>query len=182
MKVAYAVRMALWQYGMGASLTAPCDAEVGRLCHPEEAKEINKVVIGVYGQCLVSQQSKAITNPECRALVKLASKEGAYVGYNYSAAELTATLKKLEEVSLVSLVFQSTCFSHAHYSHFHRKIVHINLRDLWQLRSSRSTEGWPLAFMMMSVMMAVVMLAFALFRKFTGPPRGYTLVVKGGDV
>lgn len=107
-KVAYAVRMALWQYGMGASLTAPCDAEVARLCQPEDAKEINKVVIGTYGQCLVSQPRKAITSPACRALVNLASKEGAYVGYNYSAAELTATFKKLEEVSFVALILQTS--------------------------------------------------------------------------
>lgn len=73
-EVAYAVRMALFQYKEGMDLTAPCDADVNRYCKGEEAKGLGGFVIGVYGQCLTDVYTKKRSmNGECAELVKLAS-------------------------------------------------------------------------------------------------------------
>ncbi|CAI7837449.1 unnamed protein product, partial [Closterium sp. NIES-53] len=101
-EVSYAVRMALFQYHKGAALTQPCDTAVEELCNTGSAaaattpvKEINGAVIGVYGQCLVSQKRQRLPE-ECRRLVKLVAKEGAYVGGTVDQNKLEETLMKLK--------------------------------------------------------------------------------------
>ncbi|CAI7919345.1 unnamed protein product, partial [Closterium sp. NIES-53] len=103
-EVSYAVRMALFQYHKGAALTQPCDTAVEELCNTGSAaaattpvKEINGAVIGVYGQCLVSQKRQRLPE-ECRTLVKLVAKEGAYVGGTVDQNKLEETLMKLKAV------------------------------------------------------------------------------------
>lgn len=73
-EVAYAVRMALFQYKDNSDLTATCDADVGRYCKGEEAKGLGGFVIGVYGQCLTDVYTKKRSmNAGCAELVRLAS-------------------------------------------------------------------------------------------------------------
>ncbi|BFI14492.1 golgi apparatus protein 1 [Marchantia polymorpha subsp. ruderalis] len=147
-EVAYAVRMALWQYQFGSNLTLPCDSVVKSSCDTKEAKAIENVVIGTYGQCLTLSQNFKGMNPECKALVRVATKEGFYVGDN-PEADLAAEIAKLKE-----------------------------------LRGSSSDLGQSgMGFFWTTTVVAfVALLGVALFRRYSGPPRAYTLVVKGGDV
>lgn len=94
------MRMALWQYKKNASLTEACDSAVDAVCSNKKAKEINGVVIGTYGQCLVSaaQNKKVQLEPDCGALVGLASQEGAHAGGTVDNDKLDETLKKIAEV------------------------------------------------------------------------------------
>lgn len=110
-QVAYAVRMALWQYQFGSNLTLPCDSVVKSSCDTKEAKAIENVVIGTYGQCLTLSQNFKGMNPECKALVRVATKEGFYVGDN-PEADLAAEIAKLKEVHCSFLLnVRSFCIS-----------------------------------------------------------------------
>ncbi|KAL3684822.1 hypothetical protein R1sor_002844 [Riccia sorocarpa] len=145
-EVAYAARMALWQYRLGSNLTADCDDDVQKSCD-KDVKPIENVVIGSYGQCLTSQNLKKL-NSGCRALVQAATKEGSYVG-GRPEVDLAAAIAKLKEYK-------------------------ANGGDLTQ---SSMTFFW-----MTTAVAFIALLAVVLLRKYSGPPRAYTVVVKGGDV
>ncbi|CAM6095965.1 unnamed protein product [Calypogeia fissa] len=148
-EVEYAVRMALFQYKFDSNLTFPCDEVVKKSCDPNEAKPIEGVVIGTYGQCLITQGRRTL-NPDCRLLVRVATKNGAFafLNGNTTNAELAAALLKYKEL--------------------------IGGDDL-----SHSGIGF---FWVTTVVAFVALLAVALFRRYSGPPKTYTLVVKQGDV
>ncbi|KAL2619820.1 hypothetical protein R1flu_000025 [Riccia fluitans] len=145
-EVAYAARMALWQYQFGSNLTDVCDEVVKKFCD-KDVKPIANVVIGAYGQCLTSPNLRNL-NPGCKALVQAATKEGSYVGER-PEADLAAAIAKLKEYK-------------------------ANTGDLSQ---SGMALIWMTTFVAFSAFLAV-----ALWRRYAGPPRAYTLVVKGGDV
>lgn len=70
-----AVRMAFWDFKLGAALTTACDEDVGAVC-PAQSRAKNRGVytIGVIGRCLTKQlaESKPLA-PACRKLVTVAA-------------------------------------------------------------------------------------------------------------
>ncbi|CAI5481570.1 unnamed protein product, partial [Closterium sp. Yama58-4] len=167
-EVSYAVRMALFQYHKGAALTQPCDTAVEELCNTGSAaaattpvKEINGAVIGVYGQCLVSQKRQRLPE-ECRTLVKLVAKEGAYVGGNVDQNKLEETLNKLKALQEAAAAATTTA-------------------DGWRVvphDTGLVISGWLAAAALAAVVIVAIAIGCAVYYRFFSPTRNYTLVVK----
>eukprot|EP00850_Spirogloea_muscicola_P014522 SM000105S13867 [mRNA] locus=s105:179263:185692:- [translate_table: standard] len=155
-EVSYAVRMALWQYKKGASLTEACDADVERTCSSEDAKEINGAVIALYGQCLLSQEQSKL-DEGCKQLVTVVKKDGAYVGGVIDQQQLQETLDKLHEL-------QASGPSAA-------------LSSQWLVLT-----GWTAFMAVVSLALVLIGLVYGVYWRLYGPHKNYTLVVKAGDV
>ncbi|GJP37078.1 hypothetical protein CLOM_g21523 [Closterium sp. NIES-68] len=163
-EVSYAVRMALFQYHKGAELTQPCDQAVEELCNTGTAastpvKEINGAVIGVYGQCLVSQKRNRLPE-DCRTLVKLVAKEGAYVGGTIDQNKLEETLAKLKELQEAAA---TTAGGGGMVVRHDTGLV---------------ISGWLAAAALAAVVVVSIAIGCAVYYKYFSPTRNYTLVVK----
>lgn len=94
--------MALFQYKFDSNLTFPCDYDVRKSCNSSSVKPIDDVVIVSFGQCLITQRRRALA-PDCRALVRVATKDGFFLNANSTDADVAATLAKFNEVSFSSV-------------------------------------------------------------------------------
>eukprot|EP00270_Netrium_digitus_P010393 TRINITY_DN3221_c1_g1_i5.p1 TRINITY_DN3221_c1_g1~~TRINITY_DN3221_c1_g1_i5.p1 ORF type:complete len:932 (-),score=260.15 TRINITY_DN3221_c1_g1_i5:314-3109(-) len=163
-EVSYAVRMALWQYKKGAELTQPCDGDVEKKCHEDEAKNISGVVIGHYGQCLV-QQKQSTLDPGCKVLVKVANKDGGYVGGKIDEAKLAETLSKIAELQANAVA-----------------AVGGGGGSGLPAGEGLIITGWIAFAAIISLVLVLLGGGYFIYCKYYAPQSPYTLVMKGGDV
>eukprot|EP00850_Spirogloea_muscicola_P000097 SM000001S04499 [mRNA] locus=s1:550290:556763:- [translate_table: standard] len=160
-EVSYAVRMALFQYLAGADLTKQCDGDVDKYC-PSHPASTGNVVVGYYGQCL-STLNATVLNPECYKLVRLANRKGLFVGGKQDSAELQKEIDKLKNL----LEREKARAAAAATS------ITIGLLVI---------PGWTAITVVALLSAAMFAVAYQLFRRYTGPHRNYTVVIKEGDV
>eukprot|EP00271_Cylindrocystis_brebissonii_P014317 TRINITY_DN3562_c0_g8_i1.p1 TRINITY_DN3562_c0_g8~~TRINITY_DN3562_c0_g8_i1.p1 ORF type:complete len:1638 (-),score=492.31 TRINITY_DN3562_c0_g8_i1:1373-6286(-) len=156
-EVAYAVRMSLFQYSLGSELTKACDPIVQSQCQPSsgEAVPVGGAVIGVFGQCLMTQSWKDM-DLECKRLIKVASKEGAHANGQVDNLKLQETLDKLAQ-------------------------LHASMpADGVVSGGGLVLSGWMAISAIASLAVAVLAFGYALYSRCRAPYKQYTLVVKGG--
>ncbi|GJP53608.1 hypothetical protein CLOM_g12762 [Closterium sp. NIES-68] len=156
--------MALFQYHKARSSPSRGDQAVEELCNTGTAastpvKEINGAVIGVYGQCLVSQKRNRLPE-DCRTLVKLVAKEGAYVGGTIDQNKLEETLAKLKELQEAAA---TTAGGGGMVVRHDTGLV---------ISGGSQLLLWPLWWLFS------IAIGCAVYYKYFSPTRNYTLVVK----
>lgn len=73
-EVSRSVRMALWSWHEGQSLTASCDENIRKYCDLDSVQKVSRFGIGKVGRCLAREVAIASPlDPECRMLVLAAT-------------------------------------------------------------------------------------------------------------